>query len=173
MSLGDVILNNLMGFDAIVFLAAVLNGFIYWKTRKLAGELSGIMHLHVYVPGQEASAKAAVERMRALREEDVVALRKRAEGVYTMFATITSIFPLLGILGTVVSLLPLVADMSHVEMNFFGALTSTFWGLVFAILFKVLDGLIAPLMEENEKTVALYLSRNRRHEECEEASSSN
>ena len=50
--------------------------------------------------------------------------------------------------------------MTSVQDNFYGALTSTFWGLVFAIIFKFLDGIISAKIEDNEKNVQLYLERN-------------
>lgn len=62
---------------------------------------------------------------------------------YTLFITLISIFPLLGMLGTVLALLGL--DMSSAEAinnaknNFFGALTSTAWGIIFAVVFKIVN----------------------------------
>lgn len=62
---------------------------------------------------------------------------------YTLFITLISIFPLLGMLGTVLALLGL--DMSSAEAissaknNFFSALTSTAWGLIFAVAFKIVN----------------------------------
>ncbi len=62
---------------------------------------------------------------------------------YTLFITLISIFPLLGMLGTVLALLGL--DMSSAEAisnaknNFFGALTSTAWGIIFAVAFKIVN----------------------------------
>ena len=50
--------------------------------------------------------------------------------------------------------------MADVQGNFYGALTSTFWGLVFAIVFKLLDGVVSAKIEDNEKNVQLYLERN-------------
>ena len=50
--------------------------------------------------------------------------------------------------------------MDNVQGNFYGALTSTFWGLVFGIIFKFLDGIVSAKIEDNEKTVALFLQRN-------------
>ena len=50
-----------------------------------------------------------------------------------------------------------MADMSQ---NFFSALTSTFWGLVFAIIFKLLDGFLVSRIEDNDKNVTLLLERN-------------
>ena len=82
-------------------------------------------------------------------------MRQQALSAYALFANLTGIFPLMGILGTVISLLPMVMDMTNVQQNFFAALTSTFWGLVFAIIFKFMDGFLAAKIEENDKNVAL------------------
>ena len=62
---------------------------------------------------------------------------------YTLFITFISIFPLLGMLGTVLALLGL--DMSSTEAineaknNFFSALTSTAWGIIFAVVYKIIN----------------------------------
>ena len=68
---------------------------------------------------------------------------RKINSSYTLFITFISIFPLLGMLGTVIALLGL--DMSDAEAisnakeNFFGALTSTAWGIIFAITFKIIN----------------------------------
>ena len=49
--------------------------------------------------------------------------------------------------------------MADMQTNFFAALTSTFWGLVFAIIFKLLDGFLSARMEDNDKAVDLLLQR--------------
>ena len=87
-------------------------------------------------------------------------MRDRSAGLYSIFVNLTGIFPLLGMLGTITSLLSLVADTTDITGNFYGALTSTFWGLVFAIIFKFIDGVISARVDDNEKNVALYLERN-------------
>ena len=61
---------------------------------------------------------------------------------YTIFLTIISIFPLLGMLGTVFGLLGLdlaSGDMENIKNNFFIALTSTAWGIIFSVFYKILD----------------------------------
>ena len=68
---------------------------------------------------------------------------KNLNRVYTIFIAGISIFPLLGMLGTISSLLSL--DMSNSDAinnakeSFFYALTSTFLGIVAAIGFKALN----------------------------------
>ncbi|MBR3666493.1 MAG: MotA/TolQ/ExbB proton channel family protein [Ruminococcus sp.] len=62
---------------------------------------------------------------------------------YTIFVTIITVFPLLGMLGTVASLL--ILDTSSPEAlndasdSFFSALSSTLLGLILAIIFKVIN----------------------------------
>ncbi len=156
----SVIFMNLLGFDLIIFLLAIVNGILYYFTKQSANELYRKMHLTVFVPGSRQSQEEARDELSRLRESDVVRMRDKMGRLYSVFVNLTGIFPLLGILGTVSSLLSLVQDMSDVQGSFYGALTSTFWGLIFAIVFKVLDGVISSKIEDNEKTVALYLERN-------------
>ena len=78
---------------------------------------------------------------------------------YTLFITFISIFPLLGMLGTVLALLGL--DMSSAEAisnaknNFFGALTSTAWGIIFAVAFKIVN---AKLFADAEDLIQRHLA---------------
>ena len=69
------------------------------------------------------------------------AQRQKLNVCYSLFTTFISVFPLWGMFGTVISLLSLNmgGDLSAVQENFFTALTSTAWGIIFAILFKVLN----------------------------------
>ncbi len=156
----SVIFRNLIGFDMIIFIVAIINGVFYHFTKRAADELYRKMHLTVFVPGSAQSQEDAQRALSELRETEVVRMRDLMGRLYSVFVNLTGIFPLLGILGTVSSLLTLVKDMTDVEGSFYGALTSTFWGLVFAISFKLLDGFISAKIEDNEKTVALYLARN-------------
>ena len=156
----SVIFMNFVGYDLIIFLAAAATCALYVYLRRSADRLYKKMHLMVFVPDGELSQREADEEMTEIRETDVITMRNHTGRLYSLFVNLTGIFPLLGILGTVISLLGLVADSSNVTGNFYGALTSTFWGLVFAIIFKFLDGVVAAKIEDNEKSVALYLQRN-------------
>ena len=155
-----VIFSNIIGFDMIIFLLAAANGVVFYFTKRYADELFDKMHLTVFVPGSRRSQEEARDELDNLRESDVVAMRSKMGRWYSLYINLTGIFPLLGILGTVTSLLGLVSDMSDVQGSFYSALTSTFWGIVFAMLFKFLDGIVSPKIEENEKDVDLFLNRN-------------
>lgn len=156
----STIFMNLWGYDMIIFIVAVFTGAVYYALKHSADRLYKKMHLTVFVPDGGSSRREADSDISQLRESEVVAMRNHTGKLYSIFVNLTGIFPLLGILGTVVSLLGMVSDMENVTGNFYGALTSTFWGLVFAILFKFLDGVISAKIEDNEKSVALYLERN-------------
>ena len=68
---------------------------------------------------------------------------------YEVFQTGISIFPLLGMFGTVKALLSMdfTNDLAGAQLRFFDALTSTAWGIIFAVLFKVVNAVLAPFME--------------------------
>ena len=77
---------------------------------------------------------------------------------YSVFVTLITIFPLLGMLGTVKSLLVLNFVDENAIMNarnsFFDALTSTAWGIIFAIIFKVVNAVISKHTEDNIEKVS-------------------
>lgn len=78
-------------------------------------------------------------------------LLKGTSRFYTVFVTLISIFPLLGMFGTVMGLLGLdlaSGDMDNIKNNFFIALTSTAWGIIFSACFKVIHAWIADNVEE-------------------------
>lgn len=155
----SVIFMNLWGYDMIIFIVALFTGFVFYFLKKSSDKLYDKLHLTIFVP-DNISGKQAEMDISVIRESDIVNMRKKTSSLYSVFINLTGIFPLLGILGTVTSLLGLVADFSDITSNFYGALTSTFWGLVFAIIFKFLDGIISAKIEDNEKNIALYLERN-------------
>ena len=68
--------------------------------------------------------------------------------LYSSYANITAIFPLLGILGTVAALILLPPDGGEKMMeNLMVALDTTLLGAVCAVLYKVLDSLLSGPIE--------------------------
>ena len=91
-------------------------------------------------------------------------------GFYAFFTNIVTIFPLLGMLGTVVSLYILASNTSdlnsQIEINsFFGALSSTILGIIAAILGKIGDAVLSPKVAAVNNEYILLLERNTRFEE--------
>lgn len=160
----SVIFKNIIGFDGFIFIVAAVNIFIFVSARRAAARLYNCMHRQVYTPMAEEEIKEMEQEISSLSEKKVSALRERAESRYTLYVNITGIFPLLGILGTVISLLGMVGSPDSVTNGFFAALTSTFWGLVFAIGFKFTDGFISSKLDDGERAAELYIYRNRENE---------
>ena len=76
--------------------------------------------------------------------EQVSVLQKKRRGLvglYSFYANITAIFPLLGILGTVAALITYSAET--MMDNFMVALSTTLFGVSFAILYKFLDSFVS------------------------------
>ena len=153
----SVIFKNFWGFDGLIFIVAVFTVVIYYFLIKSAKRLYNKMHLYIFVPDGGESRIDADRQISSLKKSDIAEMRNHTSKLYSLFINLTGIFPLMGILGTIISLLGLVSDMSDISSNFYGALTSTFWGLVFAIFFKILDGFVSPKIEDNERNVQLIL----------------
>lgn len=60
---------------------------------------------------------------------------------YNFFTTMITIFPLLGMFGTVKALIQinLGGQLDSFRQEFFTALTSTAWGIIFAVVFKLIN----------------------------------
>ncbi|MDD4075889.1 MAG: MotA/TolQ/ExbB proton channel family protein [Eubacteriales bacterium] len=159
-SFASVLWKNFLTYDFLVFLFAIATAAMLLLTLKRANALFNVMNKIVYLPEKD-SMRIVDDALKNVREFDVVYLRRKMMASYSLFSNFIMIFPLLGILGTVLSLLPMVTTLGQTQMqaNFFSALTSTLWGLVFAIVFKAIDGYVSGRVEDNENAVQLYLQR--------------
>ncbi len=94
-------------------------------------------------------------------EDEIIHCQEKMNFWYVLFSNITSIFPLLGMLGTVKSLIGIAGGSETTDMDlFFQALTSTAWGIIFAIICKVSDALVSAKIAANNKDVDVLLERN-------------
>ena len=154
------ILENILGYDLLIILLAVgtLGYFFYvrWHTHMVNDFLYGYRPDDIY--DDTAQSGQPISEIKE-KKDKLRKLRETSEKFYTMFSNLATIFPLMGILGTVIALIPLVQELDSMEQNFFVALTSTLWGLVFAITFKILDGMLSPQIERNSRGIEEYLER--------------
>ena len=155
-----IIFSNIIGFDGLIFILAAINIFVFLAAKKSSDDLYRNMHRSIYAPSLVNDNRSMMGSVSDLTDQKVSELRENAVSKYTMFTTIIAIFPLMGILGTVISLLGMVGDAADMQDQFLGALTSTFWGLVFAIIFKGIDGaLISSKLEDGEHAADLFMQR--------------
>lgn len=166
---GQIFLDGFLHYDFIIFVAFALNIVFFFKARDSANTLSDMVSPKInQAAWQNIDFSEVARSVMAIDDQDLMDSRARSERWYSWFVNLTAIFPLLGILGTVKSLLPMVADMENMQHNFFAALTSTMWGLIFAIVCKFADAPLAAKIEENDKELELLLAR-RSEKEVEES----
>lgn len=157
----SVVKSHFTFYDCGIIILGILTFFIWFISLHATKKLDSKLRLHYYVPDDELSQIEINEEITQMSQNVILDMKKKMWLFYSIFSNMTGIFPLLGILGTVISLLGVVNDSHDITGNFFSALTSTFWGLVFAIIFKALDSIIIPNIEETEKNASRYLDKKR------------
>jgi biopolymer transport protein ExbB len=152
---------NLLGFDAIIIVLALFNAFyVIRKLKETTTSLRKRLQTTVYLPIERLLSLMDAPKDKELNLHELQSLREKELVYYHLFATLNSLFPLLGILGTIIGLLRMVGMENQLVMaNFTLALTSTFWGLVFSIIFKAIDGMIAPNFYQNQENLQLLFER--------------
>lgn len=126
----------------VIILVGLFNIFVYYTTWKVIAKLQKLVH-------PKADRRNGIKADLNITAEESAALSKcsdLASSCYTMYLNLTAVFPLLGILGTVLSLMRL-SGADDISANFGMALRTTFAGLIAAILFKVADSFISPKLD--------------------------
>ncbi|MDE7302196.1 MAG: MotA/TolQ/ExbB proton channel family protein [Oscillospiraceae bacterium] len=144
MNLLEILGGNFLKYDWIIYIWAVLTAVVFSMTIKYSSSFSGYL---------ERDFESSVCKRNELKKR-----HKRQEILYALYVNFTSAFPLLGMIGTIYSLLKL--DLSGgtemISGSFLLALTSTLLGAFFGLLFKILDSFLSPKIDENNE---LYLIR--------------
>lgn len=131
--------------DFITVLIIILgagNLGVFFLTQRAVSGLEKLVH-------PKADRRNGIGADLSLTSEETAQLGKssaKASFWYTLYLNLTAVFPLLGILGTVISLMKL-SGTDDIAANFGMALRTTLWGLIFAILFKLLDSAISAKLD--------------------------
>lgn len=134
-----------MSFDAItlfIIFMGIFNVIVYVTAIVLIRRLDKIVH-------PKSDRRVGMQANMAITDDDCAELSKSsgsAAFVYTLFTNITAIFPLLGIFGTVMSLLQ-SSKADDLPANFLMALTTTAAGLIAAMIFKFFDSFISSTLD--------------------------
>lgn len=149
----------------LIPILAAVNVLVYLRSRRVISALEKIVY-------PKSDRLYGVQADLTLTDEDCRKLRDgttKASFFYTLFGNITAVFPLLGILGTVVSLMNL-SGTDDLSANFSSALLTTFLGLIFAIAFKLLDAGISSRLDRalDEADYLIHRHDKERREICEE-----
>lgn len=153
-----ILFSNFLSYDWIIFAMAVVNAVIFFLAWKKARALYESVAPRINISSGNAEAAIA----QAQENSTYFSLYEKwqkAEFFYTLFCNLTGIFTLLGILGTVISLLHLVDSSADLTGEFMGALTSTLWGIIFTIIFKLVDSGISFHLDMGERITELIQMR--------------
>ncbi|MDE7229761.1 MAG: MotA/TolQ/ExbB proton channel family protein [Oscillospiraceae bacterium] len=134
-----VLLFLVTAFIPVLF---VVNLGVYWLARKMIIALERMIY-------PKTNRRDGVLAELSITEGESLKLREstcRASMWYSLFVNITAVFPLLGILGTVMSLMNL-SGTDDLSANFSSALLTTFLGLIAAIFFKLIDAWISSRLD--------------------------
>ena len=140
----DLMFRNFFTYDWIIFVVAVIDLVVFLISNGTARSLynSVLPRIHVTSMDWRKDVRKAREDVTYSR---IMGKWQRCEFFYSFFCNLTATFTLFGILGTVIALLRIVDGglASSIDSEFLAALTSTFWGIVFTIIFRVLDTTIS------------------------------
>lgn len=162
MSFGYILLKNIFGYDLIIFFAMIAALFFFIKSRQANKHLYSVLGEPCIKRKENGLKLEATRKLETASEAEIMEIRLKQDKLYGAFTTIISVFPLLGMIGTVYSLLRL--DMTdttggNITDNFWVALTSTFWGAIFGVIFKLLDCSLNPLIEDANERYRIGIDR--------------
>ncbi len=143
----------------------IVNLGVFWLTRWRIIALEKIVYPRV-------NRRDGISAELTVTAEECEMLRNRssdASMLYSFYSNFTAVFPLLGILGTVMSLMNIgTADLSS---SFSSALITTLLGLIAAIIFKGIDAVISSRLERALEEADYLIHQHdieRRDKKCEE-----
>ena len=163
-----IFIRNLFQFDWLIWVMAVVNGWAYYRARVETNTIYEHFNLVDPTVNLNDEAKEALKSCtkggeKKLKASELLRHREEMNKWYAVYSNITTMFPLMGMLGTVCSLIPMVnAIGTETTGLFFSALTSTFWGIVAALIFKGLDFTISYKIEDNEKHMEYIFNPGRK-----------
>ena len=148
--------------DIIILIWALLTGLFCFAVRRSLHSVENDLRTSRR-NASKSNEKITLPNLAELENQlqpKIEKLNKR----YTLLINFISTFPLLGMLGTVKSLIGLASGMSdnsnELEITmFFSALTSTAWGIIFAIVFKTFTSGIISKTETSNKEYEIIASR--------------
>lgn len=152
----SIIFDNFGFIDFLIIVLCAVNIFLFFKIRSDATVVHSEIYAKDYVGQLPPSIQKRLLKYKQVHNEPldlnrIFMIREKMNSKYAFFTNFTTMFPLMGMLGTVVALIPMVDKMGEQSTGlFFTALTSTFWGIVAAIACKVLDAFISPVIEDIE-----------------------
>lgn len=149
--------------EIFIVIWAVVTGVFFYFAFRIARELCDDLSPRERKANPNARKKPVTPEEIREHEDMIVRKRDRMNLLYSLFANFTSVLPLWGMLGTVISLIGLAGNMDDMAISvdrFFTALYTTALGIVFAIVYKALDSVVSVKVSANNKEADTLLERN-------------
>lgn len=169
MELFKILFKNITFIDISIWIIAFINGFLFREILREANTIykhfnSSDRIVNLHDEAKRALKKSAGKERITLTQEELLDKRAKTNKLYAIYLSLTAGFPLMGMLGTVISLIE-IADLMNgtAAESFLAALTSTFWGIVAALVFKWLDAKVSYKIEDNEKHMDFIFNPNRKN----------
>ena len=166
MSILKVFTSNFWKFDFIIAFFLIFNLYKFLSLNQITNRIYG--HFNSSDRTSNLSENAQQNLQNSTKEEkkltarELLDLREKMNKKYSVFTNMTTMFPLFGMLGTVWALIQTVSKSGVSDYsNFFSALTSTFWGIVAALICKLLDSFVSYKIEDNEKHMEHLIFSNK------------
>lgn len=145
----STILKNIIGYDGIIFIFAFITYLTYKKAKAESQKLLSYFDERTVKRKENGRKPETLQKPEKISEGKLMEVHFAQDKYYGWFVNMVSVFPLLGMIGTVLALLSLDLSSNNdsITNNFFGALTSTFWGAVFGTGFKLADSSVSTKIE--------------------------
>ena len=161
MNFFSAIFSNLLGYDLIIIVLGIFHlTFLLYVLRQTIEKLENYLKPIKYKSIDMLEDYFKIPKnSNNFKLDEIEKLKERQSFLFNAYSTIGSIFPLLGILGTILALISLKDFSSQIVTSSFSlALTSTFWGLVFAIVSRLFEGVVGPKVENNERQINILFN---------------
>lgn len=140
----DNLVNFIYEYDGrIIAIFLVINIVLFVWVNFLLKQGKSILH-------PLANIRFGIAADMTINKKDIEKLQRKKRSIimlYSFYANITAIFPLLGIAGTVAALITFSGETNMMD-NLMVALNTTLWGVICAIFSKVFDSVLSSKIEE-------------------------
>lgn len=153
-----ILVQNIIGYDFVIFIAAIINLILFIQIKKGLSRIDEHFKETKFLQNELLVYRLKLKTNDQTTEklhgvlDNFTNSKQRLDQISVFYISLTSIFPLLGILGTVIALLNLTDFSSDiVSVNFSLALTSTFWGILFGAISKFGEGFFTAKLDLYDK----------------------
>ena len=110
-----IVFGNFIGIDGIIILMAGVNVLLFIKTKEMAGRVYNYFNRTDRTRNLAESARQVLKKTTSegtkISTEELLDNRDRMNRMYSFYTAITTMFPLMGMFGTVISLIPMVGNL--------------------------------------------------------------